>query len=61
MEPIAVWAGEGGEWAVIHRCASCGVLKSNRIAGDDSEVVLLALNARALAKLPFPIDVLKLY
>jgi hypothetical protein len=36
-------------------------LNSNRIAGDDNEIVLLALSARALSKLPFPLDLLKLY
>ncbi len=61
MEPVAVWVREGGEWAIIHRCASCGVFRSNRIAGDDNEVVLLALGARALTRLPFPLDMLKLY
>ena len=61
MEPIAVWVRDKAEWALIHRCAKCGILKSNRIAGDDNEVLLLALSARALARLPFPLEMLKLY
>jgi DNA-directed RNA polymerase subunit RPC12/RpoP len=61
MEPVAVWVREGEEWALIHRCLKCGLFKSNRIAGDDNEIVLLALGARALTKLPFPLDGLKLY
>ena len=61
MEPIAVWVREGREWALIHRCLKCGVLKSNRIAGDDNETALLALSAKALSKLPFPLELMKLY
>lgn len=46
----------GGERAVIHRCTGCGVLKANRIAGDDSERALLALVLRPLARPAFPLD-----
>jgi ribosome biogenesis GTPase len=56
MEPVAVWARPGGDWAVIHRCRGCGTLKSNRIAGDDSELLLIALAARALSAPPFPMS-----
>ncbi len=56
MEPIAVWARPGGDWAVIHRCRGCGELKSNRIAGDDSELLLVTLATRALAQTPFPLN-----
>ncbi|MFN7314400.1 MAG: RNHCP domain-containing protein [Phycisphaerae bacterium] len=45
-----------GEWAIIHRCTACGVLKVNRIAGDDSERTLLALALRPLANPAFPLD-----
>lgn len=55
MEPIAVWARPGGDWAIIHKCRSCGHLGSNRIAGDDNEVALVSLALRALAKPPFPL------
>src|SRR5512145_3006828 len=36
MEPVAIWS-RSGEWVIIHRCVKCGFLRSNRIAGDDSE------------------------
>jgi hypothetical protein len=55
MEPVAVWSRVDGEWAIIHRCATCGHLKSNRIAGDDSPWSLMALAARAISQPPFPV------
>jgi hypothetical protein len=55
MEPIAV-AVRHDEWALIHRCAACGQLRSNRIAGDDHVGRLLALAAQPLANPPFPLD-----
>lgn len=55
MEPIAVWARRGGDWAIIHQCRSCGELSSNRIAGDDNEVALVGLAVRAIAQPPFPL------
>lgn len=63
MEPIAIAVrsdGEdAGEWVLVHRCNRCGALKSNRIAGDDSERALLALALRPLARPAFPIDDLR--
>lgn len=56
MEPIAVWARPGGDWAIIHRCRGCGILHSNRIAGDDNELLLVALAVRALSAPPFPLS-----
>jgi hypothetical protein len=56
MEPVAVWIRGGGEWAVIHRCMTCGCLSSNRIAGDDNEALLLSVAARPIARPPFPLD-----
>src|SRR5271154_6660001 len=56
MEPIAVWAKRDGEWAVIHRCGTCGMLKSNRVAGDDVAWSLMALAARAISQPPFPLE-----
>ena len=35
MDPISVWARRGAEVALLHRCQRCGVIRSNRIAGDD--------------------------
>jgi ribosome biogenesis GTPase len=56
MEPVAIWARDQGEWALIHRCRTCGTLHSNRIAGDDSELVLVSIAVRPLATPPFPLD-----
>lgn len=58
MEPIAVWVRGGGEWALVHRCSDCGVLRSNRIAGDDSSLALISLAVKALAAPPFPLEYL---
>lgn len=56
MEPISVWVKNDSEWSLVHRCRSCGVLKSNRIAGDDNEYALLSLASRAIASPPFPLE-----
>ena len=58
MAPIGVEVRPDGEWALIHRCTGCGVIKSNRIAGDDHELALLALAVRPLSRPPFPLDAL---
>lgn len=56
MEPIGVWVRKGGEWAVIHRCHSCGTLSSNRIAADDNPLLLMSLAVKPLSMPPFPLD-----
>jgi ribosome biogenesis GTPase / thiamine phosphate phosphatase len=56
MEPIGVWVRPGGDWAIIHRCRSCGELSSNRIAGDDNELALVSLAVRPLSQPPFPLS-----
>jgi hypothetical protein len=56
MEPIAISIRQGNEWVLIHRCNKCGVLKENRIAGDDNEWALLSLAVRPVAQPPFPLD-----
>ena len=56
MEPVAVWARPGGDWAIIHRCRRCGELRSNRIAGDDNELALVSLAVRAISQPPFPLN-----
>ena len=56
MEPIAVCVRSDGEWALIHRCAACGTLDVNRIAGDDNPLVLMRLAVRPLAQPPFPLE-----
>ncbi|HEX2837922.1 MAG TPA: RNHCP domain-containing protein [Phycisphaerales bacterium] len=58
MEPIAIEVRLDGEWAIVHRCA-CGVLRTNRIAGDDQERALLALALRPIARPAFPLDDLR--
>ncbi len=58
MEPIAVWVRNKSEWAIVHRCRKCGVLRSNRIAGDDNEMLLMSLALRPLALPPFPLHLL---
>lgn len=56
MEPISVWVRKGGEWAILHRCGSCGVIHANRVAGDDNEIKLLSLAVKPLSQPPFPLD-----
>jgi len=56
MDPVALWARNEGEWALVHRCRICGALSSNRIAGDDNEALLLSLAVRPLSNPPFPLD-----
>ena len=54
MDPVAVWARGDGEWAVIHRCRTCGTMHSNRIAADDNETLLLEIANKPLSTAPFP-------
>lgn len=56
MEPVGVWVRPNGEWALVHCCRDCGVLRANRIAGDDNELALMSLAVRPLARPPFPLD-----
>ena len=56
MEPIGVWIRAKREWAIIHRCTKRSAVKTNRIAGDDAEISLLALALRPVMDLPFPAD-----
>lgn len=56
MEPIAIWVRRGGEWAIVHRCTECGAVRTNRIAGDDNELLLASIAVRPLAQPPFPLD-----
>lgn len=57
MEPSGISVSGGGEWSIIHRCVKCGYLRANRIAGDDSEAVLLSIALKPLLELPFPSEV----
>jgi hypothetical protein len=54
MDPIGIWVKDDGEWAIIHRCRKCGNIRTNRVAADDNEVLLLAMAALPLSRLPFP-------
>jgi len=56
MEPITVWVKSDGEWAIVHRCRKCGVLRTNRIAGDDNELLLISLALKPIAQPAFPLD-----
>ncbi len=56
MEPIGIWVKRDGEWAIIHRCCACGVLRTNRVAGDDDAWAMMSLAAKPLAQPPFPLD-----
>ncbi len=56
MEPIAIWVRPDGEWALVHRCGTCKVVRVNRVAGDDNEHALMSLAARPIALPPFPVD-----
>jgi ribosome biogenesis GTPase / thiamine phosphate phosphatase len=57
MEPIGIWIRTKREWALVHRCDSCGAIKTNRIAADDDEIALFALAARPMTEMPFPSQV----
>jgi len=56
MEPIAIAVRGDGEWVLIHRCAGCDALRSNRTAGDDNPLMLMRLAMKPLAQPPFPIE-----
>jgi ribosome biogenesis GTPase len=56
MEPIAIGIQPNGEWSLVHRCRRCGMIRMNRIAGDDNEVLLVSMALRPLARPPFPLD-----
>jgi len=56
MRPIAIEVKRNGEWAVVHRCETCGVVRANRTAGDDSELALVSIAVKPLALLPFPVS-----
>jgi len=59
MEPIAISVRYKGEWAIVHRCRKCQVIRTNRVIGDDNELALLSLAVRPLAQPPFPLDLLE--
>lgn len=56
MDPVSVWVRKNGEWAIIHRCRTCGTLSSNRIAADDNPALLMSIAVKPLATTPFPLS-----
>lgn len=44
MEPLAART-EQGEFAIIHRCRDCGLVRRNKAADDDDHDLLIALTA----------------
>ena len=43
MEPIATFMRPNGEQVVVHRCKGCALERHNRIAADDSPLLLMRL------------------
>ncbi len=56
MEPVAIHIQANGEWSILHRCQRCGMIRMNRIAGDDNEVLLVSMALRPLARPAFPLE-----
>ena len=56
MEPFAIGIQGNGEWSILHRCRRCGLIRTNRIAGDDNDVLLVSMALRPLARPPFPLE-----
>lgn len=56
MEPVSVWVRKNGEWAIIHRCRSCGSLSSNRVAADDNPMKLMSIALKPLTLPTFPLE-----
>lgn len=55
MKPIGLTfkaAGDGktGEIMVVHKCVKCGVVRKNRIAGDDKEEIILEIFKKSVEK-----------
>ena len=59
MDAVGVWVRQDGEWALLHRCRTCGAFHSNRVAADDNPALLLQLAAKPLAQPPFPLSHLR--
>jgi hypothetical protein len=56
MAPLTVAVRGEGEWILIHRCLGCGELRANRVAGDDSPLLLMRMAIEPLARPPFPLE-----
>jgi len=60
MEPIAISVRYNGEWMIVNRCQKCGIIRTNRIAGDDNELVLMSIAIKPIARPAFPLERLDL-
>jgi hypothetical protein len=56
MEPVGIWVRQDGEWALLHHCRVCGLIRANRIAGDDDNQALRSLAMAPLTRPAFPLD-----
>ncbi len=43
MNPVGKLYKPDGEEMIVHQCINCGLKRKNRVAGDDSESLLLKL------------------
>jgi hypothetical protein len=43
MAPVGMFVRAGGEYALVHRCLECGIVRHNRIAADDDFELVLQL------------------
>jgi hypothetical protein len=43
MAPVGMFIRAGGEYALVHRCLECGIVRHNRIAADDDLDLVLQL------------------
>ena len=53
MKPISVYVQENKEWSIIHRCSQCKMIRVNRLASDDNELLLFTIATKPLLSLPF--------
>ena len=54
MMPIGIYVQKNQEWSLIHKCSKCSTIRTNRIAADDNELMLITMATAPLASLPFP-------
>jgi hypothetical protein len=45
MAPVGIYARLSGEAVLVHRCLGCGVERHNRMAADDDDDLVVALDA----------------
>lgn len=54
MQPIGIHVQKNQEWSLIHKCSKCKTIRTNRVAADDNELLLLTIAAEPIMSLPFP-------